>query len=264
MSGRERIVEAIEANTAETLMEMGLVGGGEQREDGGVRWSIGGSPIDYHNCVVAADLDAGRADAAIAQSLERMRAHGVPGSWHVGPSMRPPDLGSRLLAAGFTEGGSEPGMAADLRELPELDPPEGLRIAAVATTHELKVWSDTLARGFGEGEREATWVGSVFGRIGFGTGRWHHYLAYLNGEPVATSTVHLAGGVAGLYFVMTVPEARRRGIGAAGTLAGMRGARDLGIETAVLGSSPAGRSVYASLGFEECCTIDVYDWKSPA
>jgi glyoxylase I family protein len=193
-------------------MEMGLVGGREQREDGGVRWSIGGSPIDYHNCVVAADLDAGRADAAIAQSLERIRAHGVPGSWHVGPSMRPPDLGSRLLAAGFTEGGSEPGMAADLRELPELDPPEGLRIAAVATTQELKVWSDTLARGFGEGEREATWVGSVFGRIGFGTGRWHHYLAYLNGEPVATSTVHRAAGVAGLYFVMTVPEARRRGV----------------------------------------------------
>jgi GNAT superfamily N-acetyltransferase len=264
MSGRERVVEAIEANAAETLMEMGRVGGGEQREDGRVRWSIGGSPIDYHNCVVAAGLDAGEADQAIAESLDRMRAHGVPGSWHVGPSMRPADLGARLLAAGFTEGGSEPGMAAGLQQLPALDPPEGLWIATVATTQELKVWSDTLAQGFGEGEREATWVGSVFGRIGFGTGRWQHYLAYLDGEPVATSTLHVAAGVAGVYFVMTVPEARRRGIGAAVTLAAMRGARDLGVELAVLGSSPAGRSVYASLGFDEYCTIELYEWKSRA
>jgi len=39
------------------------------------------------------------------------RAAGVPGSWHVGPSMRPMDIGERLLAHGFSYGGDDIGMA---------------------------------------------------------------------------------------------------------------------------------------------------------
>ena len=42
------LVHAIEANAAELLMRMGAAGGGEQREDPSLRWTIGGSPIDYH------------------------------------------------------------------------------------------------------------------------------------------------------------------------------------------------------------------------
>ncbi len=36
----------IEANGAAFLMEMGRAAGGEQRDDH-LRWTIGGSPIDY-------------------------------------------------------------------------------------------------------------------------------------------------------------------------------------------------------------------------
>ena len=50
------LVRAIEDNAAELLMAMGAAGGGVQRDDGTARWTIGGSPIDYHNAVVAADL----------------------------------------------------------------------------------------------------------------------------------------------------------------------------------------------------------------
>ena len=111
------VTEAIEANAAELLMVMGAAGGGLQRDSGGVRWTIGGSPLDYHNAVVAADLSPETADATIAESLQLMKDRGVPGCWHVGPTMRPADLGSRLLTAGFTDGGSEPGMAVELAHL---------------------------------------------------------------------------------------------------------------------------------------------------
>ncbi|HEY0473158.1 MAG TPA: N-acetyltransferase, partial [Kribbella sp.] len=83
------LVRAIEGNAAELLMRMGAAGGGSQRADGRVRWTIGGSPIDYHNAVVAADLSGEEADEVIADSLQTMKSHGVPGCWHVGPSMRP-------------------------------------------------------------------------------------------------------------------------------------------------------------------------------
>jgi GNAT superfamily N-acetyltransferase len=257
-------VRAIEENAAELLLAMGAAGGGAQREDATVRWTIGGSPIDYHNAVVAAELDAATADAVIAESLQLLKERDLPGSWHVGPSMRPQDLGERLIRAGFTSGGGEPGMAVELAKLGSDGSamPEGLVVKRIGVD-DLDTWAGTLAKGFGEGEKEANWAASVYRRLG-AADPWRHYLGWLDGEPVATTTIYLTAGVAGVYFVMTVPEARRRGIGAAITLAALREARDSGTTHAVLGSSPAGRSVYESLGFHTHCTIELYEWAPAA
>lgn len=253
------LIRAIESNAAELLMAMGAAGGGEQRDAGGVRWTIGGSPIDYHNAVVEAGLSAETADLAIAESLQAMKTHGVPGCWHVGPSMRPADLGSRLVRAGFHHGGGEPGMAVELSALQEKPAVDGLEIRRVRDDETLAVWAETLACGFGEGAKEAQWVAEVYRRLGYDD-PCRHYLGFLGGEPVATTTIYLTPGVAGVYFVMTIPEARRRGIGAAITHTSLCEARDSGFEYGVLGSSSAGRSVYTGLGFREYCTTDLYEW----
>jgi GNAT superfamily N-acetyltransferase len=250
------LIRAIEENAAELLMAMGTAGGGQQRETPEVRWTIGGSPLDYHNAVVEADLQDG--DAVIAESLTELRNRGLPGSWHVGPSMRPADLGERLTAGGFTYGGSEPGMAVRIPELTAPAAVPGLEITRVEDDEAVAVWEETLGQGFGEGEKEARWVASVYRKLGYGD-PWRHYLGRVDGAAVATTTVFLGAGVAGLYFVMTLPEARRRGIGAAITYAALREAEAVA-EYGVLGSSPAGRSVYAGLGFREYCTIELYEW----
>jgi GNAT superfamily N-acetyltransferase len=252
---------AIEENGAEFLMALGRAAGAEERDDGRVRWAIGNSPIDYHNCVVHADLTQGEADGEIEVSLQRMRAHGVPGSWHVGPSMRPPDLGGRLVAQGFEYGGDDIGMAVDLSELPEAVPvPGNLVVQRVCDEARLAAWVEALGSGFGEGPVEAEWVGEMYCRLGF-EGPWRHYLGQLGEEPVATATSFFGAGVAGIYFVCTVERARRRGIGAAVTLAALREARDLGYSVGVLGSSEMGYPVYRRLGFEEYCRIGLYEWR---
>jgi GNAT superfamily N-acetyltransferase len=254
---------AIEENGAEFLMALGRAAGAEVRDDGRVRWVIGNSPIDYHNCVVHADLTEEEADGEIEASLERMRAYRVPGSWHVGPSMRPTNLGERLVAHGFEDGGDDIGMAVDLSTLPEEMPePKNFVVERVRDEAGLAAWVETLGSGFGEGPVEAKWVGEMYLRLGLNDrGPWRHYLGLWAGEPVATATSFIGAGVVGIYFVFTVESARRKGIGARITHAALREAWDLGYKVGVLGSSELGYPVYRRLGFEEYCRIALYEWR---
>jgi GNAT superfamily N-acetyltransferase len=259
------LASAVEANGAEFLLALGRAGGGEERAEPQIAWTIGGSPIDYHNAVVRANLAPEQADQVILESIERLRAYGVPGTWHVGPTMRPSDLGARLIAHGFSYAGDDIGMAADLGALPAtLEAPPGLVIGRVRDDQDLATWTRTLAAGFGEGEREAAWTGEMYRRIGLGDEQpWRHYLGRLGDVPVATASLFLGAGVAGIYFVFTVEVARRQGIGAAITHAALRDAHALGYRVGVLGASQLGYSVYQRLGFQECCWIGIYEWRSP-
>jgi GNAT superfamily N-acetyltransferase len=257
-------IRAIEENSVELLLALGRAVEADLRDDGRVSWTIGNCPIDYHNAVVWADLAPGEADQEIEASLERMRAHGVPGSWHVGPSMRPSDLEQRLTAHGFEYGGDDIGMAADLSEVPEGVPtPDGFAVERVRDEAGLADWVEALGSGFGEGPVEAEWVGEAYRKLGFDDeGPLLHYLGRLGGEPVATTTLYLGAGVAGVYFVSTVEHARRRGIGAAITLTALREAGDLGYRSGVLGSSEMGYPVYRRLGLREHCRIGLYEWRT--
>lgn len=77
------------------------------------------------------------------------------------------------------------------------------------------------------------------------------YVGYLEGEPVAVSSLVMAAGLAGIYAVATLPAARRRGIGAAMTLHAMAEGKRRGARHAVLQATPMGLPVYERLGFAQ-------------
>ena len=262
------LVRAIEENGQGFVVALARAAGAEERDDGKVQWVIGGIPVsylDYTNCVVRAELLPKDADGVIQESLERFRAQGARGSWFVGPSMRPEDLGERLLKHGFSYGGSEIGMAADLSALPKRLPVvKDLMIERVRGEENLAAWSRTLAQGFGGTPGEAEWVCEMYRRLGLNdNGAWRHYLGRLGEEPVATSTLFLSAGVAGIYLVYTAEVVRRRGIGAAMSLAPLLEARKMGYRVGVLEASEMGRPVYRRLGFREYCKSRIYEWHPP-
>lgn len=254
----------IEENGAAFLLALGRAAGAEERDDEQIHWIIGNSPIDYHNAVVRFSATPANAEAAVVASLHCMQRHQVPGTWHVGPTMASPNLAELLVQHGFTYGGDDIGMAVDLAQLPtSVSTPAGFQIQPVRDQADLAVWVATLAQGFGEGPVEAEWVGAMYQRIGLAQrDTWQHYIGYLHEQPVATASLYLAAGAAGIYFVMTIPAAQRQGIGAAITLAPLVEARAMGYATGVLGASAAGFPVYQRLGFREYCRIGIYEWRA--
>lgn len=89
---------------------------------------------------------------------------------------------------------------------------------------------------------------------------FRHFLLRLDRAPASTSSLFLRGGVAGVYDVSTVPELRRRGLGAQITRAALGEARAGGCDMAILHSFNQGLSMYRQLGFEKVCDIGQYVW----
>lgn len=253
------VAALIEANVATFLLQMGRAGGGHERSDAEVAWTLGGSPIGYHNAVVRFAATSDRATKLIDEFRDGLRSRDLPGSCHLTPTMRPSDLSHLLVAAGFEDGGHEPAMAADLAMVVDV-PATNLVISHVAAPDDLEAYRDVLASGFGEGPKEADWVASVFADIGFGDD-WRHFVGRVDGVPAATSSLLLTPPAAGIYFVCTRPEHRRNGYGAAITHAAMRYAAQRGATHAVLGSSPMGQRIYERLGFTTVFSYQLLEWE---
>jgi GNAT superfamily N-acetyltransferase len=218
------------------------------------------------NCIARVRLTPDTAETALTAALDHFRARDVPLIfWWDGPACTPPDLGARLLARGFVRSWRDsPGMALDLAALPA-DPslPPDFAIEPVGDAATLAEWGRTFDVVFDS----PSWVSEAWVAAtrlaGFAGAPWRCYLGRLGGEPVATALLLPGAGVAGLYMIGTIPAARRRGIGAAMTLAPLREARALGYRVGILHASPEGYALYQRLGFRQYCTMNRYLWVNP-
>jgi GNAT superfamily N-acetyltransferase len=76
------------------------------------------------------------------------------------------------------------------------------------------------------------------------------FLALLDGEPVGIAMTIVSHGVAGIYWVGSLEQARGKGIGRAVTVAATNAGFDLGADLASLQASPMGKPIYLELGYE--------------
>ncbi len=180
--------------------------------------------------------------------------------WSVGPFTQPTDLGSRLEAHGLAHAEELPGMAVDLRAFDEdASFPSALTVELASDEETLRECLEVQRVAFGAPEFTAEVSFDVCSAVGLGDeSPWRNYVGRLEGEAVAASKPVLAGGVAGIHGVVTLPGARRHGLGAALTLKALRDAREMGYRIGVLQSSAMGLGVYRRLGFERYGTYTVY------
>jgi len=201
--------------------------------------------------------------------------------WWTGPGTEPANLGEALMARGLLDMAEQqtalaagvrqttlgaPTMALDLTIADDaqlLRVPPGFVIDEVRSDADL----DDFKRVFVEVYAIPEWAGQAWvdatRHIGIGKTPWRMFVGRLDGRPVATNMLFCGGGVASVYAVATVADARGRGIGGAITLSPLLEARRDGYRHAVLFSTELGVGAYQRIGFRVVPgRINRYLWRA--
>lgn len=216
------------------------------------------------NCVHLAQLTPENVHVKIDETVEYFKSRKLPMQWSIGPSTQPIDLGEHLQAKGFTKVSDTPGMAVELESMNEdLPEPPGFTIKPVKDVETLKDWIKAGTEGFGLKQSTSELLFDIESKLGFGEHLPRRsYVGYLNGRPVSCSLLLMMTDVVGLFCVATIPEARRRGIGALVSLIPLKEASERGYKVGVVHSSQMGYGVYRRLGFQDYCRIGMYQLSS--
>ncbi len=254
---------AIKANWVEYYTCLGRAPGSELSIGPYLSWCLTGALDPFLNVVFRTRLPGAGADEMINATLAHFRAQQVEAcTWWAEEENVCPDLDQFLTGHGLKleEGGI--GMAADLTALPA-DVPQaaGLTVRPVEDEAGWREWVHVVRLGFGLPERSEPRLYELYASLG-GTAPMQSYLASLNGQPVGTAQLFLAAGVAGIYEVACVPDARRQGIGPAVTWTALRAAQAEGYRIAILQASERGYGVYRRLGLQAYGRLPRYMWAS--
>lgn len=232
---------------------------GELRDEGGVLWFE--TPIKHlpYNAVIRTRID-GDADAVVAAVVDRFTARGVQFFWLVHPSARPHDLSDRLASRGLQSVENATGMSLELADWKEADLPPGVEYREVLDDADLDEFHKLTTVYWEIPEDEALLVARFQREWGPGRAPGHRYLAFIDRVPVGKGYLSLAGppGVAAIYAMMTLPEARGRGVAGGLTAALISRASKLGCRRVVLHSSDMAVGVYRRAGFVERCRFTVF------
>lgn len=255
-----QLLAALEENMVEFWAIYGRAVGCEIYEGDDLVRVMTGIPEALFNGVYRPRLDPSQVEQALSRTRRALERWKVPLLWWLGPDCRPADLGEHLQRSGAGHVGVTPGMAIDLIDLAEdLRVVESFICKIVDQPQEIDAWAEIAAKGNGFSTRAQQALIEVDHKVGFfADGCYRRYLGYDQGKPIASSAMVLHSGVAGIYAVATLPEARRKGIGDAMTRIPLLAARQQGYRIGTLQASSMGRPVYQRMGFHDVCAFNLY------
>lgn len=166
---------------------------------------------------------------------------------------RDDDLRAAVESAGLVKMGEPPEMALT-SSLPQIAPPDGVELAWVEDGAGVERWVTTADLAYQTlGMQPGTFTEAVVDPDRFLDPWVHSVVALVDGVPLATAQVLLSHGIAGIYWVGTVADARGKGLGEAVTRAVTERAFECGAGAVTLQASPQGEPIYRRLGFETIC-----------
>ncbi|HZO73799.1 MAG TPA: GNAT family N-acetyltransferase [Ktedonobacteraceae bacterium] len=258
------LLPAMEANVHAAWIRLSRMLGAEIHDEPQLLWFSSGRPFHLANGIMHAHFPSNNIKETFEEKLKQLTAPRVPLAWLVGPCTHPTDLGNYLQERGWMRDDA-PGMAIDLQTLGNQPPlPPRLTIERVDDGAALSTWLRVMTVGSELPDEILSLLLDITAKRDFkAVPDVHCYLGKLDGEPVATSLLFLGGGVAGIYNVATLSEARQQGIGSTLTVIPLLEARKQGYRIGTLQSTPMGLNLYRRLGFREYCLFSAYFWSPP-
>jgi GNAT superfamily N-acetyltransferase len=151
------------------------------------------------------------------------------------------------------------GMAMPLSKLPQAPAIPDLTLEQVEDKRMLAQWYELLLEGFPISYDQAYF--DVLAQTSLEPdSAERHYIARLNGDLVGISTLFLGGDAAGLYNVVTRPQARGKGIGAWVTIKTFQETPQNYPVATLQTTYPNALRLYHRLGFEVYCKIGIYQY----
>lgn len=215
-------------------------------------WSTVAFPI--FNMVAHANVTNG---TTIADILQPYRTNRAPAVWFRLPQSQPEDLDHQLLATELTLTDVRPCMAGEIDKIPNQE--NGANIIQVQEENQCRDWVQvqSLSNGGFPPVVQEVYVDLMRASLNEDSST-KAFVAYENEQAAACSLLHLAAGVAGIYQVGTIPDARRKGYGTAITHAPLRYAAQRGYKISVLIATKMGKPVYQKMGFEKIFPANIY------
>ncbi|MFX1458015.1 MAG: GNAT family N-acetyltransferase [Promethearchaeota archaeon] len=233
-----------------------------EESEGFSRFSTGVS-FFFFNGVIDNHISSENITKTIKENITFFEKRQVPFLWVLGPSSTPKNMGELLIKNGFIVDKLQ-GMAYNLKMMnTERELLNKVKIVKVESMDNLKVWNNIILTGFDfpEEVRPNFFFEAFLFILLNNRASASAFLAYYDGNPVASSLVLYKAGVAGIHMVTTLEEARRKGIGTAITLGSLSEAKKLGYEIAILHSTEMGLNMYKWMGFKEYCPIELFIWQ---
>lgn len=241
---RETDLEAFAANEAELWRDLVRRGRGRVVEEQGLLLSTGPSP--YLRAALRTDHRL-----AAGEVLERAVAFFGDDPFSITVT-RPDeaDLAAVCEAAGFTSGWSEEHMAIDTPP-PLVAPAAGVTIHDVVDADDVADFRRVASEGNDDDvERERAHIAYERPESVLAPHIRALVARDIHGDALASAMTLASHGVAGIFWVATLPRARRRGLADALTRRAVHAAFvDLRASAVWLGASPAGRRLYERMGF---------------
>lgn len=161
------------------------------------------------------------------------------------------DLHVAALAASINEFGDAPQMICRHRG-PDHDLPDGVTIELIKDRADVEHFARIGGASYAIYGSPAEATESHFnGPDALTSPNVHAALARLGGEPVGAALILMSHGIAGVYWVAVLEEARGRGIAYAITQFVTNLGFDLGAANVQLQASTMGEPVYLRMGYEE-------------
>jgi ribosomal protein S18 acetylase RimI-like enzyme len=256
----DELLAALDSNMIAFWSAYGRAKGNTLQVTPNVVWFYTGIPDELFNGVFSANMDRVGVKTTLDNLQAKIEELGAPVTWYVGPQSKPENLGALLEQHGLQPTGEMPGMAIDL-ELVDDKPGmiTNFTIQKASNAEMQALWARIAAVGNGFSDTAIdAWVRVEATMTEPEYKAQPRYIGFMNDTPVATSVLVLDSGVAGIYAVATIPEARRRGIGKIMTVTPLLEARQIGYRVGILQASSMGYSIYKKMGFREVCKYGEY------